>query len=387
MRSGIKTIISGTLLGLVSSCSLIGGRGGEPDLVSTPAPSEAPMRSAAGAGERLIADGAPYLGDAYMIGNTRYVPALAARSDEIGYAAVLPDQPGHATANGEAYVPASSSAAHRTLPLPSYVEVTSVENGRTILVRINDRGPMLEDRIIGLSPGAAQQLGVAADGAAPVRVRLVNPLDQERAILREGNKVPERLETPAGLRTALRAKLPAAPKPLSGPVLTLSTQQAAAASAMAGTAGPDAISAGQPVSPTDPTSDGAPRAAVRSTSVPPSNLPSEGIMTPAPQIADGPFIVEPNATTSRSPRGPVRSSQRRVTSPAADGYAIQLGAFSSRERAEMIATRAGASVSIAGALFRVRTGPYRTRSAASAALAKLREQGFAEARVVVNDRR
>src|SRR3546814_10508243 len=54
-----------------------------------------------------------------------------------------------------------SSDLHKTLPLPSYVEVTALDTGRTILVRVNDRGPMVTDRLIGLSRGAAEQLGIA----------------------------------------------------------------------------------------------------------------------------------------------------------------------------------------------------------------------------------
>src|SRR3546814_14674210 len=78
-----------------------------------------------------------------------------------------------------------SSDLHKTLPLPSYVEVTALDTGRTILVRVNDRGPMVTDRLIGLSLGAAEQLGIA-DGVTAVRVRRTNPPAAERRLLRAG---------------------------------------------------------------------------------------------------------------------------------------------------------------------------------------------------------
>src|SRR3546814_5701897 len=82
---------------------------------------------------------------------------------------------GKPTANREHFRPEGISAAHKTLPLPSYVEVTSLETGRTILVRINDRGPFVSGRVIDLSSAAAEQLGMKRKGVAAVRVRRVNP--------------------------------------------------------------------------------------------------------------------------------------------------------------------------------------------------------------------
>src|SRR3546814_14815878 len=90
------------------------------------------------------------------------------------------------TANGEKFRPDGITAAHKTLPLPSYVEVTSLQTGRTILVRVNDRGPFARGRIIDLSKGAAEQLGIRAAGTAPVRVRVVDPHERDQKRLRDG---------------------------------------------------------------------------------------------------------------------------------------------------------------------------------------------------------
>ena len=77
---------------------------------------------------------------------------------------------GQLTANGEDYDLYGMTAAHKTLPLPTYVRVTNLENNRTIIVRVNDRGPFYSDRIIDLSYAGAKKLGFAERGTAMVRV-------------------------------------------------------------------------------------------------------------------------------------------------------------------------------------------------------------------------
>ncbi len=77
---------------------------------------------------------------------------------------------GHMTANGEAFDPMGLTAAHKHLPLPTFVRVTNLENGRSLIVRVNDRGPFIDGRIIDLSAGAAKRLGFYGRGLARVRV-------------------------------------------------------------------------------------------------------------------------------------------------------------------------------------------------------------------------
>src|SRR3546814_19521467 len=80
------------------------------------------------------------------------------------------------------------SAAHKTLPLPSYVEVTNLENGRRIIARVNDRGPFVGDRVLDLSRRSAELLDVVRKGTANVRVRRVYPPEHVRPELRGGGK-------------------------------------------------------------------------------------------------------------------------------------------------------------------------------------------------------
>ena len=82
---------------------------------------------------------------------------------------------GRATSNGERYDMFALTAAHKHLPLPTWLRVTHLGNGRSIIVRVNDRGPFHGDRIIDLSYGAAVKLGYHEDGVAPVRIEAITP--------------------------------------------------------------------------------------------------------------------------------------------------------------------------------------------------------------------
>lgn len=82
---------------------------------------------------------------------------------------------GRRTSSGETYDMYALTAAHRSLPLPTYVRVTNLDNGKSLVVRVNDRGPFHGDRLIDLSYAAAVKLGFADSGTAPVRVRALSP--------------------------------------------------------------------------------------------------------------------------------------------------------------------------------------------------------------------
>lgn len=136
---------------------------------------------------RPVSDTPVRVGPPYKIRGVTYTPAADPGYDMLGYATWYGNESGNQTANGERFRPDWYTAAHKTLPLPSYVEVTSLDTGRRILVRVNDRGPFGESaRIIDLSKGAAELLGVRARGKAAVRVRVVEPSERDRAALREG---------------------------------------------------------------------------------------------------------------------------------------------------------------------------------------------------------
>ncbi len=115
-------------------------------------------------------------GKPYRIGGRSYFPlSTASGYDKTGIASWYGrDFHGKLTANGERYDMHALSAAHKTLPLPSLVRVTNLENGRSIVVRVNDRGPFVKHRLIDLSWAAARTLGYAGKGTARVRVQALD---------------------------------------------------------------------------------------------------------------------------------------------------------------------------------------------------------------------
>jgi len=132
------------------------------------------------AGDRPSQSGSPGTGTGYKVGNPYqiggiwYTPVEDYDYEEVGIASWYGSEfDGRRTANGEVFDKDKVSAAHRTLPMPSVVEVTNLENGRTLVVRVNDRGPFARGRIIDMSERAAELLGFAEQGTAQVRVRVL----------------------------------------------------------------------------------------------------------------------------------------------------------------------------------------------------------------------
>lgn len=110
------------------------------------------------------------------LGQRYYVLESAAGFSQTGRASWYGRQfHGRRTSSGEAYNMFKMTAAHKRLPVPSYVRVTNLDNGRDVIVRVNDRGPFHDGRIIDLSYVAARRLGVVKRGSAPVRIETVTP--------------------------------------------------------------------------------------------------------------------------------------------------------------------------------------------------------------------
>ena len=280
------------------------------------------------------------IGAPYKVGGKIYSPADIKNYDEVGYASWYGQELGNnQTASGEKFDSSAISAAHKTLPLPSYVEVTALDTGRTILVRINDRGPFVDDRLIDLSHGAAQQLGIDTQGAAPVRVRRVNPPEQQKAVLRNGGRVQIRLETSNSLLSILREKAARLPRP--DDVLQISGNSAT------------------------------------------SIIQKTNVSAPRRAHIDR-FIIEGENSVDSAPNEAASATSTRPEAKIISGsYYVQVAALSIRKRAEDIANKIGAKVfqSNSGSIYRVRYGPYRTSQDARQGLQSARENGYTTARV------
>ncbi|WP_206244548.1 septal ring lytic transglycosylase RlpA family protein [Novosphingobium terrae] len=168
------------------------------------------LLSACGSGVhyRPVSDSPVRIGRPYAVRGTTYVPAADPAYDRLGYASWYGPESGSQTANGERFRPDGISAAHTTLPLPSYVEVTALDTGRVIVVRVNDRGPFTRNgRLIDLSRGAAHLLGIRQSGVAPVRLRVVEPSEADRRRLRAGEPAAPRPAVSGRVLADLRAQL------------------------------------------------------------------------------------------------------------------------------------------------------------------------------------
>jgi rare lipoprotein A len=136
------------------------------------------------ASERVIADGQPVpkgggtykLGEPYQIDGQWFTPQEDPSYDRVGNASYYASEfHGRRTSNGEIFDMWALTAAHPTLPLPCYVYVTNLDNGRTLLLRVNDRGPYARGRLIDVSKTAARYLGFEVRGTTRVRVRYAGP--------------------------------------------------------------------------------------------------------------------------------------------------------------------------------------------------------------------
>ena len=261
------------------------------------------------------------IGAPFVVDGKTYTPVDTMNYDAVGYAGI--------DATGAPGI----SAAHRTMPLPSYLEVTALGSGKTILVRIERRGPMTGARLIDLSPSAAAQLGIAGQDRAAVRVRRVNPPEAERALLRAGQAAPARMDTPKSLLAVLTRKL---------------DQQDGIRGAV-------------------PQAQPAPPAILKPL---PTPLRPEPVTRPEPAA-----MPAPKPTASPAPAPPPKSAAQ------ADAQLVQVAAFSTRERAATVAAKLGAQVSRSGRLWRVRMGPFSAQTEAAAALAKARAAGYSDARI------
>ena len=286
------------------------------------------------------------VGVPYQIGDTWYYPHEQPDYDETGIASWYgPTFYGKPTANGELFVGDGLTAAHRTLPMPVNVRVTNLENGKSLVVRVNDRGPYAKGRIIDVSKRAAELLGFYAQGTAKVRVTYLG-----RATLPNG---APGTDSPFLMAKALRA-VPA------GKVETASLNGSAAQAFVQVPV--------KTVAPAPPPASPAP---------PPSAEMSTANATFADALEDG---------------APATGEVTQVSVPAVSRLYVQAGAFGTRENASRLKGRLAGVDGLfispvehdGRPLYRVRSGPYDDLEAANAALARLNGLGNNDAQIVVD---
>ena len=280
------------------------------------------------------ADGTYKIGSPYQIAGVWYYPNVDYGYDERGIASWYgPGFHGKLTANGEIYDQNALTAAHKTLPMPSLVRVTNLENGRSLRLTVNDRGPYVNGRIIDVSRRAAQLLGLHQIGTAKVRVQIMAAESRALALGGRRGTIVARAETP--IRTDIDVSKPGVSSEILAP--------------------PDGANAGP--------------------------LQSRNF-GPSGQRPPNRVIAEPN-----QPDGILT-----ITSVHPTNVYVQAGAFGEYENAFKVSTRLHKlqGVKITSAVvngreyFRVRAGPIKEIGVADRILEQMIRTGFPGARIVVD---
>lgn len=298
------------------------------------------------------------VGKPYQVNGRWYYPKEDPDYSEVGVASWYGSQfHGRLTANGEIFDMNRLSAAHTTLPLPSMVEVTNLENGRSVLVRINDRGPFADNRIIDLSREAARRLGFEQQGLARVRVRYagVAPLLAKAPV--EPGRYPVE-ERPDRVARAAPVREPAAPAPTVEPEEDqISELLTSMESAPALTPGAEKAAIAEACSPYEG----------------PCEIPAADISTPDPDDAR---LVDPTASPAEAPQA---LYVIRVAALASldniDALRAELGDIGTL-RLSRVETEGGA------VFYRVNLGPFSSIETAAARLEAVRKAGYADASLV-----
>jgi rare lipoprotein A len=264
------------------------------------------------------------VGPPYEANGRWYVPTPEPGYEQTGTASWYgPTFHGRRTASGETFDQEALTAAHPTLPIPSLVQVTNLENGREVIVRVNDRGPFVGDRLIDMSRRAAEVLGFESAGHAQVHVRYLGPAP------RRVNA--DRSSAPVAAPSSVPAPAPAAEYAVAGE-------------------GPASL-------------------------LPPPS-------TPAGELAGAPLSQPPAVVAAASASRAYASAE-----VAPGGYFVQVGAYSDPGNAQRVRETVAAAGpvlvdvrrSASGAeLFRVRVGPWATLEEAEGARRTLATLGYAE---------
>ncbi len=302
------------------------------------------------------------VGKPYSIKGVWYYPRVDYDYVEEGVASWYgPGFDGKTTANGETYDMNDLTAAHRTLPMPCVVQVTNLENGRSLKLKVNDRGPFARDRIIDVSRRASQLLGFHIQGTTRVRVEIV---EDESRMLAAALGVPSEVAWAAG-----RLAVPSA---AAVPV----TEVAAAPV--------PASSMGEEIGAVPPMMESSPVSAGYASSYTVADYTVADAYAPAPDVSPLP---------DASPPAPIETAEITPVVGSIGGSAarwVQAGAFADPGRAAVARRRLSglgptvAAASIVGGreLVRVRVGPFSSQEEAQRMLASVTRAGFQDSRIV-----
>lgn len=361
---------------LLAACTSDDGQQQATVAPAQPAVCNGPIVEISGADPRFEPLSATANQDYERDGKSYKIVQNASRFSQAGLAAIYDAEPGsNLTASGEAFDPMQLTAAHPTLPIPSYARITNLANGRMIVVRINDRGPYGNDRVISLSRAAADRLNtsnntkvridpiiVAQDGS------LSGPGMACTTVAKQTYALPARPDLSGGMGSVSSPAEPAVPQ---GDVRAISNDTLKSEDSM-----------GAPVS-----SSGFLGA--------PTTLASgvlEGSEPPAPQPVAAPQTAAPvTAPQNTAPVTAPGSTQGAVaaTPAAAGNFVVQVGAVSDQARAQQYQQGLSQKFGVPGrleqngAVWRIQLGPFASKSEAAALQQRLQNEAQLQSFIAV----
>ncbi len=361
---------------LLAACTSDDGQQQATVAPAQPAVCNGPIVEISGADPRFEPLSATANQDYERDGKSYKIVQDASRFSQAGLAAIYDAEPGsNLTASGEAFDPMQLTAAHPTLPIPSYARITNLANGRMIVVRINDRGPYGNDRVISLSRAAADRLNtsnntkvridpiiVAQDGS------LSGPGMACTTVAKQTYALPARPDLSGGMGSVSSPAEPAVPQ---GDVRAISNDTLKSEDSM----GAPVSSSGFLGAPTTLASG------VLESSEPPAPQPVATPQTAAP-------VTAPQNTAPVTAPGATQGAV--AVSPAAAGnFVVQVGAVSDQARAQQYQQGLSQKFGVPGrleqngAVWRIQLGPFASKSEAAALQQRLQNEAQLQSFIAV----
>ncbi|ECL4330968.1 endolytic peptidoglycan transglycosylase RlpA [Salmonella enterica] len=366
MRKQLPVICVAAGIVLLAACTNDGGQQ-QTTVAPQPAVCNGPTVEISGAEPRYEPLNPTANQDYQRDGKSYKIVQDPSRFSQAGLAAIYDAEPGsNLTASGEMFDPMQLTAAHPTLPIPSYARITNLANGRMIVVRINDRGPYGTDRVISLSRAAADLLNTSNNTKVRIDPIIVAPDGSLSGpgmacttVAKQTYALPPRPDLSGGMGSASSA--PAQPQgdvlPVSNSTLKSDDTTGAPVSSSGFLGAPTTLAPG----------------------VLESNEP-----TPAPQTApvSAPVTAPATATPVSAPAAaaPVSAPVSAPAAAASGRFVVQVGAVSDQTRAQQYQQRLSQQFSVPGrviqngAVWRIQLGPFASKAEASALQQRLQTE-------------
>ncbi|EFR9612298.1 endolytic peptidoglycan transglycosylase RlpA [Salmonella enterica] len=366
MRKQLPVICVAAGIVLLAACTNDGGQQ-QTTVAPQPAICNGPTVEISGAEPRYEPLNPTANQDYQRDGKSYKIVQDPSRFSQAGLAAIYDAEPGsNLTASGEMFDPMQLTAAHPTLPIPSYARITNLANGRMIVVRINDRGPYGTDRVISLSRAAADRLNTSNNTKVRIDPIIVAPDGSLSGpgmacttVAKQTYALPPRPDLSGGMGSASSA--PAQPQgdvlPVSNSTLKSDDTTGAPVSSSGFLGAPTTLAPG----------------------VLESNEP-----TPAPQTApvSAPVTAPATATPVSAPAAaaPVSAPVSAPAAAASGRFVVQVGAVSDQTRAQQYQQRLSQQFSVPGrviqngAVWRIQLGPFASKAEASALQQRLQTE-------------